>query len=340
MSEIMDKYNATTSEMNSDKKYSTIKEKIEETMDKKAEEKCCFFFRFLSASTANNCYIPTNIVGAATKKDSEVDTVVNTSVAPDPSNSYNESSGVETDVPNSEVPKASDDIVSDEKKIDPTTLFNDVDSTIEELIDVPVETDEPTVDKSVADEPVDCRDLTLFPRDSMIAEDRWNRSLAIKLFTIKLPKLIEITKEYSWLSSFYRSDPRFQIMKCFTEVATMGSPSRDKVVCKTIFCKKVNMFTVWRPTSRESIRNMILGEGTGKGFDIKGKSAKCGNISSFVPFVQICEDQHKKQVSLKNDGIVRIYYSTEESRNEAEKTLLATKYAMRIKAKYAELKKK
>jgi len=82
MSEIMDKYNATTSEMNSDKKYSTIEEKIEERMDKKAEEKCCFFFRFLSASTSNNCYIPTNIVGAATKKDSEVDTVVNTSVAP------------------------------------------------------------------------------------------------------------------------------------------------------------------------------------------------------------------------------------------------------------------
>jgi hypothetical protein len=35
---------------------------------------------------------------------------------------------------------------------------------------------------------------------------------------------------------------------------------------------------VWRPTSDEAIKNLMLGIATGKGLDIKGKSAKRGNI--------------------------------------------------------------
>jgi len=41
---------------------------------------------------------------------------------------------------------------------------------------------------------------------------------------------------------------------------------------------RANVFTVWRPTSDEAIKNMMLGIATGKGLDIKGKSAKKGNI--------------------------------------------------------------
>lgn len=41
---------------------------------------------------------------------------------------------------------------------------------------------------------------------------------------------------------------------------------------------RANVFTVWRPTSDEAIKNMMLGIATGKGLDIKGKSAKRGNI--------------------------------------------------------------
>jgi hypothetical protein len=41
---------------------------------------------------------------------------------------------------------------------------------------------------------------------------------------------------------------------------------------------KATVFTVWRPTSDEAIKNMMLGVATGKGLDIKGKSAKRGNI--------------------------------------------------------------
>ena len=43
-------------------------------------------------------------------------------------------------------------------------------------------------------------------------------------------------------------------------------------------------FTVWRPTSMTAIRHMLEGRGTGKGLNVKGKSAKqalcvCGAVA-------------------------------------------------------------
>ena len=82
---------------------------------------------------------------------------------------------------------------------------------------------------------------------------------------------------------------------------------------------KASVFTVWRPTSNDAIRNLMLGIATGKGLDIKGKSAKRGNISSFVPFVQIYEEGHKEECKacVVRENTVRIFYQSEESRNEA-----------------------
>ena len=48
---------------------------------------------------------------------------------------------------------------------------------------------------------------------------------------------------------------------------------------------RAGVFSVWRPTSNDAIRKMITGEGTGKGLDIKGKSALKGKHSGYVPFV-------------------------------------------------------
>ncbi len=50
---------------------------------------------------------------------------------------------------------------------------------------------------------------------------------------------------------------------------------------------RAGVFSVWRPTSNDAIRKMMTGEGTGKGLDIKGKSAQRGKYSGFVPFLQI-----------------------------------------------------
>ena len=54
---------------------------------------------------------------------------------------------------------------------------------------------------------------------------------------------------------------------------------------------------MWRPTSLDAIRMLMLGKATGKGLNVKGKSAKQGRLSGFVPFVQISEERHKRRLA-------------------------------------------
>ena len=140
--------------------------------------------------------------------------------------------------------------------------------------------------------------------------------------------MAERTPEQEWASSFYRCDPRWQIMRFFDEVAREGGEaSMDENLAASPLAslfKKANVFTVWRPTSDEAIRNMMLGNATGKGLDIKGKSAKRGNISSYVPFIQIYEEPHKEHVRayIKDGRVVRVFYQSWEARNEAHEMIL------------------
>ena len=65
-------------------------------------------------------------------------------------------------------------------------------------------------------------------------------------------------------------------------------------------------------------------EGTGKGLDIKGKSAKQGEYSGFVPFLQIHDNAHKGQVSgLRDDNSVRVFYPNRSSRDAAATRFIA-----------------
>jgi len=150
----------------------------------------------------------------------------------------------------------------------------------------------------------------------------------LKKYTLKKAvELAERSPEEEWLSSFYRCDPRWQIMKFFDEVAREGGKATmDENVGLNMIASlfnKASVFTVWRPTSDEAIKNMMLGIATGKGLDIKGKSAKRGNISSYVPFIQIFEDAHKESVrAFLHDGkIVRVFYRSEEARTMAKMIL-------------------
>ena len=60
---------------------------------------------------------------------------------------------------------------------------------------------------------------------------------------------------------------------------------------------------------------MMLGEAVGKGLDIKGKSAKRGKLSGFVPFLQIGENKHKSKIRPPSkEGVVRIFYPGEARR--------------------------
>mmetsp|Transcript_28719 Transcript_28719/g.32843 ORF Transcript_28719/g.32843 Transcript_28719/m.32843 type:complete len:825 (+) Transcript_28719:89-2563(+) len=139
-----------------------------------------------------------------------------------------------------------------------------------------------------------------------------------------------------WVHGFRRVDPRYQIMEYFDDAATQGIDQvaksghvgrtdpinhhiKNEMGLLNLFAKS-SCFTVWRPTSMDSIRKMILGEGVGKGLDIKGKSAKKGHLSGFVPFMQIYEEQHKSQIrTLSKRSSMRIFFSSEEQRDAAAK---------------------
>ena len=83
------------------------------------------------------------------------------------------------------------------------------------------------------------------------------------------------------------------------------------------------MFSVWRPTSIDSISKMMRGHGVGKGLDIKGKSAKKGKLSAYVPFLQIHQDDHKTKIRpLPSGGTIRVFYKKEAPRDKAYEFLM------------------
>lgn len=81
-------------------------------------------------------------------------------------------------------------------------------------------------------------------------------------------------------------------------------------------------FAVYRPTSTAAIALMLSGVAVGKGLNVKGKSAKQGILSGFVPFVQISDNEHKKEIEdSPKDARLTVYYKTRASRDEARKAL-------------------
>ena len=132
-----------------------------------------------------------------------------------------------------------------------------------------------------------------------------------------------LSRPIRWLSSFRRLDPRYQIYNFFEDVAQEGV---DNIISNKSFqqpallklLSRASAFSVWRPTSMAAIRKMMSGEATGKGLEIKGKSAKKGMLSSLVPFVQIYEEQHKERIrECVKDGTMRVFFPTEQARDEA-----------------------
>ena len=100
-----------------------------------------------------------------------------------------------------------------------------------------------------------------------------------------------------WRRSFLKLDPRRQIVNFFRPGDERGPLGHLRAKGLTPRGKSSSFFAVWRPTSFSALSMMILGEATGKGLNIKGKSAKRGVLSGFVPFLQISEESHKSRVS-------------------------------------------
>lgn len=85
---------------------------------------------------------------------------------------------------------------------------------------------------------------------------------------------------------------------------------------------KSTWFVVYRPTSRDAISKMLNGGGVGKGLNVKGKSAKQGVLSGFVPFCQVSDNKHKPMVEQSpRDARTKVYYKSKASREEARQKL-------------------
>ncbi|KAL7534355.1 hypothetical protein ACHAWF_004810, partial [Thalassiosira exigua] len=133
-----------------------------------------------------------------------------------------------------------------------------------------------------------------------------------------------------WLKSLKFRDPRANIKEFFDDVARDGADRieepdgfKPELLSPLLnMFQRSSVFSVWRPTSIDSIRKMMTGQGTGKGLDIKGKSAKKGKLSAYVPFLQIHEDEHKFKIrALPRDGRIRIFYKKREARDNARSIL-------------------
>jgi hypothetical protein len=151
-------------------------------------------------------------------------------------------------------------------------------------------------------------------------------SRSVRSLTRKSKLPVNCNKRMKWLKSFYRLDPRWQICQFFDDLAHEGVEGIDETgriqVSSMPFImrafSRVGVFSVWRPTSNEAIRHMITGDGTGKGMDIKGKSAIRGKWSGFVPFLQIHRNVDKFQIgSLRADARVRVFYPNKLARDRA-----------------------
>jgi hypothetical protein len=190
-------------------------------------------------------------------------------------------------------------------------------------------------------------------------------------YTNLRPELIE--KINAWLISFYRLDPRYKILKFFNQVAADGADNmvddddsddeddqciynlrrdsvhlglarsfdprdserhasiRDKL--RAVF-DTTSILTVWRPCSNDAMRKMMEGTGVGKGLDIKGKSAKKGLLSAFVPFMQIHENEDKEKIQeLYENAHMRVYFHSENARQTAIDTILPHANMMEVEYK-------
>lgn len=89
--------------------------------------------------------------------------------------------------------------------------------------------------------------------------------------------------------------------------------------------EETSWFAVYRPTSRDAIARMLRGEGVGKGFNVKGKSAKRGKLSGFVPFLQISKNEHKAEVEFSPSWArASVFYRSMAAREHVRKSLQNT----------------
>ena len=128
----------------------------------------------------------------------------------------------------------------------------------------------------------------------------------------------DVGKFRRWCRTFVRCDPRRAVADFFRlgdDRGPLGFLSRVGELPRD---PPAAFFSVWRPTSREALRLMLRGEATGKSLNVKGKSAKAGRLSGFVPFVQIHAEEHKARVGTRpRSARITVYFRSGAARERA-----------------------
>ena len=132
----------------------------------------------------------------------------------------------------------------------------------------------------------------------------------------------KMARRSSWRQAFVNSDPRRNIVDFFKPGDHRGPLGLLDAIGEEPEGSPSSFFSVWRPTSLDSIRMMMLGKATGKGLNVKGKSAKTGKLAGYVPYIQISEEAHKSKVHTSPpNATVRVYYASAEVRDRARAEL-------------------
>ena len=139
-----------------------------------------------------------------------------------------------------------------------------------------------------------------------------------------------------WLRSFIASDPRHGLADFFKPGDERGPFGYLRAQGLRPCGAASEFFSVWRPTSITAIRMLFDGTATGKGLNVKGKSALKGPLSGFVPFLQISEEKHKAFVGSSPPWArTHIYFRNPVSREKARKHLQAVMLEMEVGARQA-----
>jgi len=158
-------------------------------------------------------------------------------------------------------------------------------------------------------------------------------NLLLQIGNAELSRFLRRERRYRWLASVRRIDPRYQILTFFNDVSREGGENvgrlhqRQSLLLRDLDpllhgFVRASAFSVWRPTSRDAIHKMMRGEAVGKGLDVKGKSARRGGLSGFIPFVQIHAEADKRRMRRPpREGRVRVYFQSEGARNAAREEL-------------------
>jgi len=181
---------------------------------------------------------------------------------------------------------------------------------------------------------IDAKPCKSSPRTAYFPEEKDEESDKEEEKTLRM--IAVKARVFTFLVMLRRADPRYRILHFFLDVSHDGIGTSHGAYInnkKIRYFDKKSVFTIWRPCSSDAIRKMIMGLGVGKGLDIKGKSAKQGVLSGFVPFVQIHDNNHKKELRMPSEvNLVRVFYKSKSLRDEAWKLLFPMKKKMEMTA--------